>query len=404
MKIIYIAAAFPKPEDGATIYTDLAEELNKYHDILVVSPDQNIKVNSYQFNEERNINVYRVGILPYFNVNFLKKGVSALTSSYLLRNFIKKNLPEKKYDLVLYESPPTTNVNVIKLIKKKYKCLSYLMLKDIFPQNAVDLGIFKKTSFVFAYFRMKEKKLYNISNIIGCMSNANMNYILQHNNIDKSKVRYFPNTKRIIGSPNSKKSNTGILTKYGIPNNKKIILFGGNMGKPQFIPLLCNLIHDFRNNNDIFFVFVGRGQERNLLDKEIALHDIKNAKLIDNLHRNEYESILPLVSIGLIVLNPNFTIPNFPSRILSYMEHSIPVFAATDKITDIKELIINNNIGVWSYSGNRDEVYKSLMNMIYSDNLKQMGVNGYNYVVGNFDVEKSVKYIEQHFEELSNNV
>ena len=126
--------------------------------------------------------------------------------------------------------------------------------------------------------------------------------------------------------------------------------------------------------------------------------------MIDNLHRDEYESILPLISIGLVILNPNFTIPNYPSRILSYMEHSIPIFAATDKITDIKNLIIDNNLGVWSFSGNRDEVYNSLMNMIYSNNLEQMGKNGYNYAIHNFEVEKSIKYIEQHYEELKNNV
>ena len=160
-----------------------------------------------------------------------------------------------KFDLLLYESPPTTNVNVIKIIKKRYKCFSYLILKDIFPQNAVDLELFKKTSLVYTYFRQKEKTLYKVSDVIGCMSSANMNYVLEHNNIDKSKVKYFPNTKKIKNISNSTPKNNDILEKYGIPNNKKLILFGGNMGKPQFIPLLCNLVYDFRDNSDIFFVF-----------------------------------------------------------------------------------------------------------------------------------------------------
>ena len=102
------------------------------------------------------------------------------------------------------------------------------------------------------------------------MSSANMNYVLEHNNIDKSKVKYFPNTKKIKNISNSTPKNNDILEKYGIPNNKKLILFGGNMGKPQFIPLLCNLVYDFRDNSDIFFVFIGRGQERYLLEKNCS--------------------------------------------------------------------------------------------------------------------------------------
>ncbi len=122
MNILYIAASFPKPEDGATIYTDLAEELNKKHCILVIAPDQKIKIGTYKSNVERQIKVYRVGIFPYFNVGFIAKGISTISQSFFLKIAIRKILTNHQVDLLLYESPPTTNVNIISRLKKKYNC------------------------------------------------------------------------------------------------------------------------------------------------------------------------------------------------------------------------------------------------------------------------------------------
>lgn len=404
MRILYITTSFPKPEIGATIYTDLAVQLSEKHGVSVIVSDQSIKFGKYESKLERNIDVTRVGIFPYYNVGFIKKGISAITQSYFLKRFVKKHFQKKTFDLLLYESPPTTNVNVISYLKKLYSCKSYLMLKDIFPQNAVDLRVLKKKSILFKYFRNKEKKLYQVSDVIGCMSQANINYLLQHNNIEENKVKYFPNTKKFIEKSSLISINCSVFKRYDIPKDKKIILFGGNMGKPQYIPLICDLVNNFKDNKEIFFLFIGRGQERVHLENTILKNAIKNTKVIDNLHRDEYESILPFVSIGLVILNPNFTIPNFPSRILSYMENSIPVFAATDKVTDIKDLIVDNKFGMWSYSGDKEEVLRNLNKMIYAEDLKQMGINGYNYAMENFSVEKSVEYIEQHVKELKSNV
>ena len=71
----------------------------------------------------------------------------------------------------------------------------YLLLKDIFPQNAVDLGMFSKGGLLYRMFRKKEERLYQLSDYIGCMSPANVDYILRHNReVDIHRVEVCPNS------------------------------------------------------------------------------------------------------------------------------------------------------------------------------------------------------------------
>ena len=86
--------------------------------------------------------------------------------------------------MILYSTPPITFCGVVEYFQKRDNAKTYLMLKDIFPQNAVDLGMMKTTGakgLIYKYFRKQEKKLYAISDRIGCMSQANVEYVLKDN-------------------------------------------------------------------------------------------------------------------------------------------------------------------------------------------------------------------------------
>jgi len=73
----------------------------------------------------------------------------------------------------------------------------FQLLKDIFPQNAVDIGLIKEGGYIYKRLRNKEKRLYAVSDRIGCMSQANVKYLLAHNpEISQEKVHVNPNSIR----------------------------------------------------------------------------------------------------------------------------------------------------------------------------------------------------------------
>jgi glycosyltransferase involved in cell wall biosynthesis len=185
--------------------------------------------------------------------------------------------------------------------------------------------------------------------------------------------------------------------KYSIPQNACVFLFGGNMGKPQYVDLLSQAITDCKNDKEIFFIFVGRGTERYKLENTIKSESITNARVIDNLPRHQYEQITKESDVGLIILDPRFTIPNYPSRILSYMEYSKPVIAATDKATDLKELIEKAECGEWVWSGDIDKFVETIRRFSKSLLHKEMGSNGRNYLEEKLSLKSSVDILEKHF-------
>ncbi|WP_028828650.1 glycosyltransferase family 4 protein [Proteocatella sphenisci] len=397
MRILYIATSFPEPNKGATIYTDLAEALSESgHEITVAVSEQARNSSQTQMKKERGFGVLRVVTGNYYDVGLIEKGITTLRIPTLMKKGISKYLSDMNFDFILYEAPPVTNSSLVSWAKKHFQCPSYLMLKDIFPQNAIDIGIMKNNSPIFKFFKYKEKKLYESADIIGCMSEANKKYIINHNPwLDESKIELFPNTKKITNyiEPVA----IEMRQKYSIPEDACVFLFGGNMGKPQYVDLLSKVIIDCKNDKDIFFLFVGRGTERYILENTIKSESINNAKVIENLPRDEYEQITKESDVGLIILDPRFTIPNYPSRVLSYMEYAKPVLAATDKVTDLRNLIQDSGCGEWVWSGDKGEIVEAIRRMAKNPELKNMGKKGRSYIEKKFDIKKSVQILEEHF-------
>ena len=112
--------------------------------------------------------------------SIIEKGIGQVLLEYQFKYAIRKYYKNIHFDLILYSTPPITFTKVIHYLKSRNACaVTYLLLKDIFPQNAVDLGMMKKSGvrgILYKFFRSKEKNLYRVSDFIGCMSPANVTY------------------------------------------------------------------------------------------------------------------------------------------------------------------------------------------------------------------------------------
>lgn len=393
MKILYLSTVFPKENESSTIYTDLAEELALAHQVVVMTCSERKYNQKTHISSEFGCKVIRVKTGNLYDVNYIEKGISLLILPHIFKNAIKKYVKKENFDLILYEAPPTMLYQAIKYTKKIYKAKTFLMLKDIFPQNAVDIGIVKKNSILYYIFKHSEFKLYQISDHIGCMSAENMKYVSEHNPTISDKVCYFPNTKKLSLNPSNSDQKEKLREKYSIPKGKVIFVFGGNMGKPQGIPFLCSAVKSCQDIKSAYFIFVGRGTEKKLVTEKLA--SVSNVLVLNNLSREEYSTLLSLCNVGIISLDYRFTIPNYPSRILSYMENSIPILAVTDPVSDIQALIKNTNCGLWNPS-NSEKIFKQSVQLLLDKDLRNLlGKNGHTYFLNHFLVNKSKILLEK---------
>lgn len=383
------------------IYPDLLREFIKNgHNVYVVCSREKRKNLDTEFVEEDGAKLVKVKIGNITKTNLIEKGISTLRVSVQYKSAIKKYFPGVKFDLILYSTPPITLVNCIEYVKKRDGAKTYLLLKDIFPQNAVDLGMFTQTgpkSAIYKYFRRKESKLYAVSDYIGCMSQANVNYVLEHNpEVNKNVVEVCPNSIDVVDMSVDAQTREAIRKKYGIPTDKKILVYGGNLGKPQGIDFLIECLKRQQNRNDAYFLIVGDGTEFGKLDGYIKSEKPVNVKLMKRLPKNDYDAMVAACDVGMIFLDHRFTIPNFPSRLLAYMQAKIPVLACTDPNTDIGKVITEGGFGWWCESNSTDEFTK-IVDCIGSSDLKALGDNAYRVLNEKYSVSESYDTIASHF-------
>jgi glycosyltransferase involved in cell wall biosynthesis len=380
------------------IYTDLIRAIaDKGHNVYVVAPRQRRSGLPTAVSIYGNIHVLKVMTGNITKVGLVEKGLTTLKIESNYEDAIKEHFNDVKFDLIVYSTPPITFERVVRHLKKKHNAKTYLILKDIFPQNAVDIGLMRNKGLMWRYFRRRERTLYQLSDIIGCMSPANMNYVLKHNpDISKDKVEIFPNSIKPI-SRFVKRKNSVLLSKYNIPENTVLFVYGGNLGKPQGIDFLIEVIDNFHQVENSSLMIVGSGTEYAKIEKHILSTRPVNVALHNYLPKAEYDELLRSADVGLIFLDPRFTIPNFPSRLTAYMESSIPIIAATDVNTDLKDVLIESKSGFWSVSGDLDSFLNNARRLAQDQELRlKMGLNGRIYLEEHYDVTKTVEILLKH--------
>lgn len=395
MNVLFLTLLDFDSIDEHNIYTDLLREFVKHdHKIYAISPVERRKKENTRLLKCQNATILKLKIGNTQKTNIFEKGISTLRIESQFISGIKKYFSNVKFDLVIYSTPPITFCNAIKYVKKRDCAKSYLLLKDIFPQNAVDIGLLSKTGWkgiLYKYFRNKEKNLYQISDHIGCMSQANVDYVLEHNpDIDPDIVEICPNSVEVIDKSVDNETREKIRNKYEIPLDKMVFVYGGNLGKPQGIDFLIECLKSQENNEKVFFLIVGDGTEYGKIQDYINIDKPRNVKLMKRIPKEDYDTMVAACDIGLIFLDHRFTIPNFPSRLLSYMQAKIPVLACTDSNTDVGKTILDGAFGWWceSYAVSNFEriIEKISENAAEASNMRD---ESYRYLQNYYSSEKS---------------
>ncbi len=183
MNILFLTMSKMLTLEKRGIYTDLMRKFrNEGHNVYIVTPTERRDGRKTYVIEEKGVKILSVRTLNVQKTNVIEKGIGQLSIEFLYKRAIKRYFKGVNFDLILYSTPPITFPKVIEYAKKTNpSAKTYLLLKDIFPQNAVDMGMLPKRGLkgvLYKFFRAKEKKLYALSDYIGCMSPANVELVL----------------------------------------------------------------------------------------------------------------------------------------------------------------------------------------------------------------------------------
>ena len=397
MNVLFLTLANLQSVQAHGIYEDLLREFTRRgHGVYIVSPAERRLGEETRLIRKDDCTVLRVKTGNIQKTNLLEKGVSTVLLEGQFIRAIHRHLADVTFDLVLYSTPPVTLARVVRSVKERDGAKTYLLLKDIFPQNAVDLGILAKTglkSVLYRFFRAKEKQLYALSDRIGCMSQANVDFLLAHNpEIAPGKVEVCPNSVEPVEVSVTAERRVELREQYGVPQDKTVFLYGGNLGRPQGIPFVIDCLNANQDREDCFFVICGTGTEYPKLQAWMDAARPKNVLLLNGLPKEEYEDFVPACDVGLLFLDHRFTIPNFPSRLLSYMQAGLPVLCCTDPNTDVGDVAEQGGFG-WKCLSSDISAFRGAVDAACRADLPAMGAVGRAYLKAYYTAEQGYKII-----------
>ena len=400
MNVLFMTIGKMDDIEEHTIYCDLLRYFRDAgHSVYTISPYEKRTGLQTAYEEKNGIHMLhvRTGNVTGM-VSLIEKGLAQLSIEPIFIKAIKKYYSNVKFDLVMYSTPPITFCNAIEYVKRRDNAKTYLLLKDIFPQNAVDIGMMSKSGIkghLYKFFRNKEKKLYGLSDYIGCMSPANVEYVKQNNpEIDNYRVEVCPNCIEVVDKSINEEERRSIRKKYDIPLEKRVFVYGGNLGKPQGIDFLIECLHSQENSKDNYFLIVGDGTEYGKIEEFVKSSNQNNIRLMKRLPQEDYDTMVGACDVGMIFLDHRFTIPNFPSRLLSYMQAKIPVLACTDLNTDIGRIVENAGFGNWCESNNVEAFGKCTEKIMQIGNVADVE---WNYLNEYYSTKTGYNIIMKHF-------
>lgn len=386
-KILIITDDFvhDSEKSGAILIKDLADAINTTNNFssIVLAPDVNsIKIKKTLLNGIETI-LFPSGKIK--NINFILRTYN----EYMLYYRIKKCYKHVKLEEIsgiIYYSPSIFFGSAVKYFKRKFNCYSYLILRDLFPQWTVDVGIIKKNSLPHLFFKYFERINYLHADKIGVMSESNLKIFSKRSDINKFEI--LPNWQKPIKT----ETNREILKEFGLEEliDKFVIFYGGNIGLAQGIDTLLSLSKSLIHKKNIHFVFIGQGDAVNLLkDKSLT-----NISYLNSLKPELYYKLASNFDIGLVSLHPNHTAHNFPGKILGYMSLNKPIVGIVNKGNDLKELINDNNAGlITSHDEGIDKLTAHCIKLSNDLSLKnEQGLNSYSIIL-EFTPEKTAKQI-----------
>ncbi|MGI2095713.1 glycosyltransferase family 4 protein [Shewanella glacialipiscicola] len=369
---------------GAKMFHELALELMKSgHDVTVIAPAIG---QTQKFIEENidNVRIWRFRSGPIKDVSKITRALNETLLSFNAWRAIKHKVKSDSFDGVIYYSPSIFFGNLVAKLKKHCVCRSYLVLRDLFPQWVIDAGMIKEGSLIEKYFRFFEHHSYRQADVIGLMSEKNVEVFCQVNEqrypteILRNWAALTPYTPREVLF--------SLRNKLGL-EGKIIYFYGGNIGHAQDMANLMRLAKGMRDYENAHFLFVGQGDEVELINRMAKEWQLDNYTYLPSVSQSKYKAILADIDIGLFSLSAQHTAHNFPGKLLGYMVQSLPILGSVNNGNDLMELINFHPAGFITVNGNDEDFLKNAIRIYENSELrKELGLNAYSLLEKEFAV------------------
>lgn len=341
MRIALIADVFPPlRSSGAVQLRDLSLELLRQgHQPTVMIPAADIE-QPWLLEDMNGVQVLRLKAPKTKDIGYVRRTINEFLMPFAMhKNLGKSALSDVKWDGVVWYSPTIFLGPMANALKKSSACRSYLIIRDIFPEWAVDMGLLGH-GLPYQFFKSIERYQYSVANVIGVQTPANLPYFDVWSSTPGRSVEVLQNW--LADAPDV---GCSISVADGPLAGRTIFVYAGNMGVAQGMGILMDLAERLLGRRDIGFVFVGRGSDAKRLHEDASARGLDNVVFHDEIDPSEIPGLYAQCHVGVVALDPRHKTHNIPGKFLSYMQSGLPVLASINPGNDLAELIQSEGVG-----------------------------------------------------------
>jgi glycosyltransferase involved in cell wall biosynthesis len=342
MRILLVSDAFPPLRTSAAVHMfDLAWELSRHgHEVVVITPVPNLEQRCIESVENFGT-LLSVRVPKTKDIGYFRRTVGEFLQPFIMFSAFKSSsVSQFSLDGIVWYSPSIFFGPLIKRLKARYRCRSYLILRDLFPDWAVDLGVLNK-GLAYRFLKLIEHNQYDAADKIGVQCPANMDLIS-----GGAQIRYKCEVLWTwLGGPPQSAKKCSIQVAETQLHGRSIFVYAGNMGVAQGMDMFIELAACLLAHQDVGFMFVGRGSDVQHLKAVASKKGLNNVMFFDEIDPSEISGLYEQCHIGLVALDPRHKTHNIPGKFLSYMKAGLPVLASVNPGNDLIELIQDYQVG-----------------------------------------------------------
>lgn len=341
MRIALIADTFPPLRtSGAVQLRDLSREfVRQGHAITVILPTAGLAT-PWLLEDMNGVQVLRLKAPRTKDIGYVRRTINEFLMPFvMLRNLRKSPLADVRWDGVVWYSPTIFLGPIANALKKVSYCHSYLIIRDIFPEWAVDMGLLGR-GLPYRFFKAVEQYQYSVADVIGVQTPANLPYFNHWNGKSGRRVEVLQNW--LDDSPDV---GCSISVADGVLVGRKIFVYAGNMGVAQGMNILLDLAESLLDRPEIGFLFVGRGSDAKRLRSDAEKRGLNNVLFQEEIDPSEIPGLYAQCHVGIVALDPRHKTHNIPGKFLTYMQAGLPVLASINPGNDLAELIKAESVG-----------------------------------------------------------
>lgn len=389
-RIALIADTFPPLRtSGAVQLRDLSREFVRqgYH-VTVMLPCSE-QIGPWRIEEVDSVRVLRLKAPATKDIGYIRRTLGEFLMPFFMKaNFLKSPLAREKWSGVVWYTPSIFHGPFANFLKKRNNCKAYLIIRDIFPEWAVDMNLMKRGGLPHRIFQMVAKYQYSVADTIGVQTPGNLKYFQAWAQKPNRTLEVLQNW---LGKP-TKVPCTIRLDSTRLAG-RKIFVYAGNMGVAQGMDIVVDLAERMQTRTDVGFVFVGRGSEAVRLRQTAEKLGLGNTLFFDEIHPDEVPDLYNQCTVGIVALHPKHNSHNIPGKFITYMQSGLPVLANINAGNDLADLIRKEQVGEACENNLLTDLHRLAEQLLISEKQTGYAEKCQRLFAEKFSVESAAKQI-----------